>query len=32
MSFSTFVGICSIVSTAIAVITFVLRIYDRKRK
>ena len=32
MTFSTIVGICSIVSTVVAVITLVIRIYDRKRK
>ena len=32
MTFSEFVGICTIISAAITVITFVLHIYDRKRK
>lgn len=32
MTFSIFVGICSVVSSVIAVLTFVLHIYDRKRK
>gem|GEM_PF-1990545 len=32
MTFSMFVGICSIVSTVIAVVTFILNVYDRKRK
>lgn len=32
MDFSIFVGICTIVSTVVAVITLSVRLYDRKRK
>ena len=32
MTFSVFVGICTIVSTVVAVITLSIRLYDRKRK
>lgn len=32
MSFSTVVGICSIVSAVVAVVTLAIRLYDRKRK
>lgn len=32
MEFSTIVGVCSIISTIVAIITLSIRLYDRKRK
>ena len=32
MTFSTIVGICSIVSAVVAVVTLSIRLYDRKKK
>ena len=32
MTFSDFVEICSVVRTALSVLTFMMHIYDRKRK
>ncbi len=32
MTFSEFIGVCTVISTAVTVLSFVLKLYDRKKK